>query len=61
MLNYLICKRKTMENSKWNKTSKIEKYRPGWVAQFIKTSSQYAKVVGSIPGQGTYKDQQMSA
>ena len=30
---------------------------PGWVAQLVRTSSRYAKAVGLIPGQGTYKNQ----
>ena len=29
----------------------------GWVVQWIRVSSQYAKAVGSIPGEGTYKNQ----
>ena len=31
----------------------------GQVAQLVKAKFQYAKVVGSIPGQGTYKNQPM--
>ena len=34
---------------------------PGWVAQLVSASSQYAKVAGSTPGQGTYKRQPMNA
>ena len=30
---------------------------PGWVAQLVRASSQYTKVKGSIPRQGTYKNQ----
>lgn len=26
---------------------------PGWVAELVRASSQYAKVAGSIPGQDT--------
>ena len=28
---------------------------PDWITQFVRGSSQYVKVVGLIPGQGTYK------
>ena len=34
---------------------------PGPVAQLVRVSTQYAKVVGSIPGQDTYKNQPMNA
>ena len=34
---------------------------PGWVAQLLRASSQYTKLVGSIPGQGTYEKQPMNA
>ena len=34
---------------------------PGQVAQLVRASSQNTKVEGSIPGQGTYKNQPMSA
>ena len=30
---------------------------PGLVAQLVRVSSPYAKVVGLMPGQGTYKNQ----
>ena len=33
---------------------------PGWVAQLVRMLSWYAKVVGSIPGQGTCKNQPMN-
>ena len=33
---------------------------PGQVAQLIRALSWYAKVAGSIPGQGTFKNQPMS-
>ena len=36
-------------------------YDPGQLAQLVRVSSPYAKVVGSIPGQGTYKKQSMNA
>ena len=36
-------------------------WSPGQTPQLVKTSSQYAKVTGSILGQGTYKKQAMSA
>ena len=32
---------------------------PGQIAQLVRALSQYAKVVGLIPGQGTYKKQPM--
>ena len=34
---------------------------PGWLAQLLRVSSQYAEVVGSISSQGTYKNQPMNA
>ena len=34
---------------------------PGQVAQLVRALSGYAKVAGSIPGQGTYKNQPMNA
>ena len=34
---------------------------PGQVAQLVRASSWYTMVVGSIPGQGTYKNQPMNA
>ena len=34
---------------------------PGQVAQLVRALSWYAKVAGSIPGQGTYKNQPMNA
>ena len=34
---------------------------PGWVVQLVRVSFPYAKVVGSIPGQGTYKTHPMRA
>ena len=33
----------------------------GWVAQLVEALSQYAKVVGSIPNQGIYKEQPINA
>ena len=42
--------------AKWNINQKTIIHL-GWVAQLIRPSSQYAKVVGSIPGQDTYKNQ----
>ena len=38
-----------------------KKMSPGQVAQLVTVSSQYAKVMGSIPGQGIYKKQPMNA
>ena len=35
-------------------------FSPGWVVQLVVVLSQYAKVAGSKPGQGTYKNQPMS-
>ena len=32
---------------------------PGQVAQLVRASAQYAKVLGLIPDQGTYKNQPM--
>ena len=34
---------------------------PGRPAQLVRALSQYTKVAGSIPGEGTYKKQPMSA
>ena len=44
----------TVRDSKTNRC-------PNWVAQLVRASSQYAKVVGSIPGQDIYKNQPMNA
>lgn len=38
-----------------------EEENPGWVAQLIKASSQYAKVADSNPSQVMYKNQPMNA
>ena len=32
---------------------------PGWVAQLVTMLSGYAKIAGLMPGQGTYKKQQI--
>ena len=37
------------------------KHWPGQVAQLGRVSSQHTKVANLIPGQGTYKKQQMNA
>ena len=34
---------------------------PGWVAQLVRALSHFVKVAGSIPSQGSYKNQQMNA
>ena len=34
---------------------------PGHVAQLVRALSRYAKVLGLIPGQGTYENQPMNA
>ena len=34
---------------------------PGWVVQLVRAFSQYAKVVGLIPGQSTHKNQPVNA
>ena len=34
---------------------------PGWVAELVGALSQCTKVVGLIPGQGTYENQPMNA
>ena len=36
-------------------------YSPGWVAQLVRALSPYAEVTGSIPCQGTYKNQPVNA
>ena len=41
--------------------NEIPQAGPGQVAQLVRASSQYDKVVGSIPGQGIYKNQPMNA
>ena len=33
---------------------------PDWVAQLVRVSSEYAKVAGSLPGQGTYKKESVN-
>ena len=35
--------------------------QPWLVAQLVRTLSQYAKIMSSIPGQDTYKNQPMNA
>ena len=35
-------------------------FSPGQVAQLVRASLQYAKVVDSVPHQGTYKNQSMN-
>ena len=37
-----------------------ERFGPGLVAQLVRVPAQYAKVAGSIPGQGTNKNQPMN-
>ena len=34
---------------------------PGWVAQWVRESSQHTKVAGWMPSQATYKNQPMKA
>ena len=41
--------------------SKVNKSGPDGAAQLVRMWSQYTKVAGSIPGQGTYKNQPMNA
>lgn len=36
---------------------KVVSSGPGWVTEAVRALSQYAKAAGSIPGQGTYKNQ----
>ena len=53
--------RKLQEIKKKTKTNKQTKTLcPGWVAQLVRVSSPHTKIVGSIPGQGTYKKQPMN-
>ena len=40
---------------------RMEPWSPGWVVQWSEPLPRYVKVVGSIPGQGTYKNQPMNA
>ena len=40
---------------------KVRNDGPGLVAQLVRAPFWYVKVVGSIPGQGTYKNQPMNA
>ena len=42
-------------------TLKIWGLGPGQVAQWVRVSSQFTKVSGWIPGQGTYRNQSMNA
>ena len=53
--NHQVKKQKELRKLNKNKGS------PGWVARLVRASSRYAKVVGSIPCQGTYKNQPMNA
>ena len=41
--------------------NKLQIFNPGQVAQMVRALSRYAKVAGSIPGQGTCKNQSMNA
>lgn len=34
---------------------------PGWVAQLVRASVRYARALGLIPGQDTYRKQPMNA
>ena len=40
---------------------RINYWAIGWVAQLVRASSLYAKVVDLVPGQGMYKIQPMNA
>ena len=42
-------------------TDKKVKGNHGCVAELVRALSRYVKVVGSIPGHGTYKKQPMNA
>ena len=50
---YKFNQSKTREENKKIKSM----VNPGGVVQLVGASSQYTEVVGSIPGQGTYKNQ----
>ena len=52
-----------MQSRKRNKSVDQEELSDGLskAAQFIRVSSLYTKVVGSIPGEGKYKNQLMNA
>ena len=41
--------------------SKIEFKGPGWVGQLVRVLSRNTKVVGLVPGHGTYKNQPMNS
>ena len=45
----------------WRDEAREQQSRPGRVGLLVRTWSRYTKVVGSIPGQGTYKNQPMNA
>ena len=62
-------KKQSLRDIQTGKTIKkinIHQYRnrtvgPGQVAQFVRESSRYSNIVGSIPHQGTYKNQPINA
>ena len=61
-MKYLIlilvyCEEKVMLYNEVNMCNK----GPGRVSQLVRASSWYTKVAGLIPGQGTYKNQPVSA
>ena len=46
----------------WSTSLQLEySLDPGWIAQLVRASSQYANVVGSIFGESIYKKQPMNA
>ena len=46
---------------RWLESVKDLNRGPGCLAQLVRAPSQYAKVAGSVPGQGTCKSQPMKA
>ena len=45
----------------WNLPQKLKRQGAGQVAQLVRASSRYTKVVGLIPSQDTYKVQPMNS
>lgn len=59
---YLLRRKRTIESLSLrtrlsNIFLKIQYNCPGWLTQLVRASSQYVKIVGSIPGQAIYKNQ----
>ena len=64
MVFVVVCRRTCgnldfSSNTVWKLRNMYKSWHcPGQVAQLVGESSRYAKVLGSIPGQGTYENHQ---